>query len=357
MTWQSDTNNHLVKKLTSFSERRRNIDFPNFSLTLLNPIAWILRRVNRKENRDDSPQSYSSKLAVTHGDLHADNILVNRHGEPILIDFERTGVGPILQDFVLLEADVLLRVVDGLPNETFLGLVTSILNTKEIEDNCFPYNPNSKDLYEKTWHFVKEIRKLAAQYTEDNFTNYLWGLLLNVAFRSTLLEKQLENDVNKDKLNRINQEKERALLFGSLLCYRLQSSEGDWLPPLVLNRLMRKKINQLDITIPVNLHQKMRNVLEQCGELETDNKLKAIFIDERINLWQNKLPALPDRESRIDAIIMLLYRKFTRKNENGLFLFLQVLSERHDPNDTCHENLRGLAEAWAQECGRFGVEG
>ena len=43
---------------------------------------------------------------MTHGDLHGDNLLVDKE-HAWAIDFEHTGSGHILRDFAELEVDIL----------------------------------------------------------------------------------------------------------------------------------------------------------------------------------------------------------------------------------------------------------
>jgi len=70
-------------EFTSLSKRRK---FPN-------PL-----RVT-----SDQPIFCSAHEAITHGDLNANNIMVDRNGMCWLIDFFHTGPGHVLRDFVLLD--------------------------------------------------------------------------------------------------------------------------------------------------------------------------------------------------------------------------------------------------------------
>ena len=49
--------------------------------------------------------------AYTHGDLHADNVYADQHGRTCIIDYEKSGPGYILRDFVELETDIRLRLL------------------------------------------------------------------------------------------------------------------------------------------------------------------------------------------------------------------------------------------------------
>ena len=67
-----------------------------------NPVTWVLK------HRVDS-STLSARQAITHGDLHGDNIFVDDI-HAWAIDFERSGEGHILRDFTELEVDILTRL-------------------------------------------------------------------------------------------------------------------------------------------------------------------------------------------------------------------------------------------------------
>lgn len=56
--------------------------------------------------------------AITHGDFNEHNILLDRQGNPWLIDFQRTGRGHVLRDLIQLDAVVRLRLLE--PEEATL---------------------------------------------------------------------------------------------------------------------------------------------------------------------------------------------------------------------------------------------
>lgn len=65
----------------------------------------------------DSLDSERMIMAVTHGDLHTDNVLIGEHDSIALIDFGGTGYGHFLRDLTTLEAHLLLRVLPPDGNE------------------------------------------------------------------------------------------------------------------------------------------------------------------------------------------------------------------------------------------------
>lgn len=65
--------------------------------------------------------------SITHGDLHAGNILMNDNGDCWLIDFYRTYESHILRDFVVLETDIKFRLQDQLAPDAFYDLEQLLL--------------------------------------------------------------------------------------------------------------------------------------------------------------------------------------------------------------------------------------
>ncbi|NJO84269.1 MAG: phosphotransferase [Blastochloris sp.] len=77
--------------------------FPGLARRLPNPLRWFYA------HPDPGGEMRNVRQAVTHGDLHGDNLFVN-HAHAWPIDFERTGDGPILRDFVELIQDITTRI-------------------------------------------------------------------------------------------------------------------------------------------------------------------------------------------------------------------------------------------------------
>lgn len=100
--------------------------------------------------------------------------------------------------------------------------------------------------------------------------------------------------------------------------------------------------------IPSPLNQKVRTILLNCAPFDDNRQLRAIFADQRLSPWRNRLPEATSFAGRIDALIAFLHDKQrSDTGENGLVLLLQVLSERIDPADACHQQLATLAHELA----------
>ena len=86
-------------------------------LTLPNPLYWLAQ---------DANVIMPVCCAITHGDLHADNILIN-DDDCWLIDFYRTYPSHILRDFVELETDIKYRLSGELVPADFLALEQALI--------------------------------------------------------------------------------------------------------------------------------------------------------------------------------------------------------------------------------------
>jgi ActR/RegA family two-component response regulator len=199
------------QRLLAYPNQETHIHFSSINLEGPNPIAWVIKQVGLAGGSEaDASHVSGIWLAVTHGDLLGDNVFIDRDKNAWFIDYERTGLGPILQDFVELEADLLTRLVKlpaGNNLDHFYHLALAVTEPSQTELRlmaAFQHPEMAKAL--KTIH---QIRQLARYYTgARDVRQYLWGLLFNVVFRATLLSED-------------HPHRERTLLLGSLICRQL----------------------------------------------------------------------------------------------------------------------------------------
>jgi DNA-binding NarL/FixJ family response regulator len=195
----------LREGLDEFPIRENIVTIPEFSGQYLNPATWIL--AHAEESRIPSARS-----AITHGDLHGDNLFVDEE-HSWAIDFERSGSGHILRDFVELEQDIITRLYMLPENNTYIFYNFVIALTKPL----FPTEPIiiphcfEKDLEtRKALAVIDGLRSIASRVTGfQDMREYYWGLLLDAFFSL--------------KLTRPGTPKwTRSLLLSSLLCARLE---------------------------------------------------------------------------------------------------------------------------------------
>lgn len=197
-TWQHDPPQHYLAGL---------------SFLLPNPTYWLAKHWHR------SGEIVGARQAVTHGDLHGDNVLVDQQQHAWMIDFERTGPGPILRDFVELIQDVLTRLAQ---------LDDVVLRYELAVALCAPSRPDAYiELTEairrdheayKAFQVVQNLEKLAHERTKYvDRREYLWGLLLNSVYGVRMLEH--------------NPRRDHLLLLASVICGRLQQWNDPTWPP------------------------------------------------------------------------------------------------------------------------------
>lgn len=216
--------NHSLSKAFDFWEgESEGWVLPELGIDLPNPMRWVVG------NYDASYAVVHPRQAVTHGDLHGENLFVDEyHAWPI--DFERTEHGPILRDFVELIQDLLTRIIpvgDG-QNDTPTTRDYLLLYALSVAF-CMPQQPgDSMPLYAivrdhpqgmKAFGMLNDLLRLAAERAQyEDRQELLWGVLFNNLFVTTLLSP------DDPRLS-------RTLLFASILCARLQQpNRSDWLP-------------------------------------------------------------------------------------------------------------------------------
>ncbi|MFL5803518.1 MAG: phosphotransferase [Roseiflexaceae bacterium] len=211
--------------LSQAIEQWRNDDwthnFPGLPAPLPNPTRWLAAHYHK------SSHVLSPRQAVTHGDLHGDNLFVDRQGNVWPIDFERTGPGPILRDYVELSQDILTRLTQfdehdlvplyelavalAAPTSTSMGM----RETRAIQQNSE---------VNKAFQILKTLRRIAHDQTRyTDCREYLWGLLFECLFAVSLLPAE-------------SPRRNKALLLASVICGRLDHwsakkwPPGDWPP-------------------------------------------------------------------------------------------------------------------------------
>lgn len=172
-----------------------------------NPLSWLKEHI--KESKVETIYK-----AVTHGDLHGDNLFVNYH-HAWAIDFERTGPGHILRDFVELEIDIIVRLA-SLTNELFPEFVQTLISIHpSTEILAVSEQLKAEESAHKALRVIWGIRQIADEVTKSfNLREYLWGLLLDALFVTALPLAE-------------PQQYERAFILASIICSHLQQVDDD----------------------------------------------------------------------------------------------------------------------------------
>lgn len=93
----------------------------------------------------------------------------------------------------------------------------------------------------------------------------------------------------------------------------------------------------------------IRKMLLRCAPADSDESVRALFIDERLQPWRDLVHEAPNRYERVNMLLNTLYDRFDDEGNNALCLFLYVLSEHIAHGDECKRSLRGMAEILSAE--------
>jgi CheY-like chemotaxis protein len=187
--------------------------------TPIDPIAWIQENIEEAMSEDRSIIA-STALAITHGDLHGDNLLIDDNRNAWVIDFERSGEGHILQDFIELEGDIINRLISSSENlPYFYQLCMLVIQDIELKD-LEAINIDIDNGVVKAIQTISILRRTAREISHiTDARQYLLGLLFNTIFRATITpEKPL------------TEHQKRALILASMICHRLDHWDEPWPP-------------------------------------------------------------------------------------------------------------------------------
>lgn len=210
--WQGS----LSQRLTHWRNHEQRCSFPGLPVVLPNPTRWLA------DHKDNCFHVQQPNQAVTHGDLHGDNLFVNAH-HAWPIDFERAGPGPILRDFVELIQDIIVRIAqlgdDDLPIAHYEMVVALCAPRRPTEDIRMTETIFRHREARKAFYVIEEILHIAydrVRYQDQR--ELLWGLLLYNLVIATRLEEKTPR-------------RAFVLLFAAVICARLDCWDERVWPP------------------------------------------------------------------------------------------------------------------------------
>jgi ActR/RegA family two-component response regulator/thiamine kinase-like enzyme len=213
----------IAERLDAISD-----DSTHFNLAghrLLNPTTWLKRNLHKST-------FMAQWRALTHGDLHSNNVFVNRHSETLVIDFERTGPGYVLRDYVELEADVRLRLFHLRSNQLDLAYRLDYIcmapETPRWQIRKPSHSTHTRPIngaFQKALSSIATIRELAYETSRADFDYraYYWALLIETMI------SVLRNYKGLGAHDAIEFARSRALLSAALICERLERWHDKWL--------------------------------------------------------------------------------------------------------------------------------
>jgi len=203
--------NEIRSLRPDYDPRASTLSFATPQLTLPNPLHWLA---------NDAATVMAVCRSITHGDLHADNILMNDDGDCWLIDFYRTYQSHILRDFVELEIDIKFRLIETLSPEDFCRFEQALIHLERPEygltlSNNYPAAMQKAEqviagLRSEAWRLLYAIQPNLRLIQRE----YLIGLLMGT-LNIMRLRHYKEDPVLQPR-------REWALLSAALICQHLQ---------------------------------------------------------------------------------------------------------------------------------------
>jgi len=195
----------------NYDQHAPTLSFLAPAVTLPNPLYWLTC---------DEATVMPVCCCITHGDLQADNILMNGAGDCWLIDFYRTCPSHILRDFIELETDVKFRLMDKVSPEDFARLEETLIRL-QYPNQALALPNGLPETAQKAAYVIAGLRAEAWRLLDAIQPNvrliqreYLTGLLLG-----TLNILRLRHYKETPELQ---PRRELALLSAALICQHLQ---------------------------------------------------------------------------------------------------------------------------------------
>lgn len=183
-------------------------------VTLPDPLRWLC------ENYQASPSS-NIYTAIVHGDLHGENLLLDREQVAWVIDYEDTGDGHILRDYVEFAQNILTRLHPRHTELTLLYELAIALTRPHSPDEQMELTQAIQDDPEslRAFRILDAVRQFAHRFTHyQDSQEFLWGILLDIAKVAPTLPPQ-------------DKRRKRLLCLGGIICYRLEHWRDSAWPP------------------------------------------------------------------------------------------------------------------------------
>ncbi len=104
--------------------------------------------------------------------------------------------------------------------------------------------------------------------------------------------------------------------------------------------------------LPAELIKRLRTVLPTCDCFQSDERLKSLFVDERISSWAGKIRGAQNAEDRVRYLIEDLHAaKHKKFNQSVLVLFLEVVVGDIPEEDERNQQVGDLAIELARVLG------
>jgi hypothetical protein len=174
-------------------------------------------------------------------------------------------------------------------------------------------------------------------------------LILNRESSTTVISVLIEGDIEDHHIDFRDDTRYIVSIFELILKLYAIPLNHPAFTPLIANlerqwqQTLRDRV--ADVSDTHQLLYEVRQVLLKCDIFHNDSEFHSLFIDPRLAPWQNRIPSASTVAARVGGLIDLLHNQSNTDGDNALALFLQVLSERLNPQDALREKLSHLAQA------------
>lgn len=222
--------NTLEEKLADHPKRGKPVFIPDTPIPLTNPIDWVQRN-----------RAYCDFVsyweALSHGDMHSDNFFVKENGNTYILDYERSGPGHYLRDFVEMEVDILLRLMplDTVKAPEFYELCIDLLTPHSarmmpvmttltrLRAAASPQQTQAWQDLDRAFRMVYTVRNLVHTETSlRSMREYYWALLMNAVLTLTRKAGRPASEESNVYYE------DRGLLLAALICERLAGWDESW---------------------------------------------------------------------------------------------------------------------------------
>ena len=104
-----------------------------------------------------------------------------------------------------------------------------------------------------------------------------------------------------------------------------------------------------EMGIPSNLLGKIRKTISDCAPIDSDQDLRALFVEDTLRPWKDRLPEVNSRQLRVDHLVNFLWDQRDDDGERILIHFLRTLHQRAPANTQCARELATLLELLGTE--------
>jgi CheY-like chemotaxis protein len=187
-------------------------EFADTSLLLPNPFQYV------QANRHHFPMP--KFRCRTHGDLNGRNMFVDEEYKVWLIDFFRTGWGPVLRDFGELETVIKFELLAEQDLAKLFAFERYLIQASSLREEFYPMPPFHSPEFGKACSSLSFLRHLASNhYESDQTKEHEIGLLFYA------LKMITWDGVSTVDIVRADVRRRHALFSAALLCQKLQNGQ------------------------------------------------------------------------------------------------------------------------------------